>query len=166
MVEQNSQTTNYKVDYHDWVGFVTNTLHAPGSMVQENKRWENITLSALLNYQNTFAKYHNVAAMVGMTAEQETNKNLKLGRYKGPMYENSGIEDLNVFTNGDNNVANGGKSSWGLLSYLTRVSYNFDNRYSVEFLGRRDGSSSSLPHNVGRTSTLSLATGESLARNG
>jgi hypothetical protein len=68
MVEQNSQTTNYKVDYHDWVGFVTNTLHAPGSMVQENKRWENITLSALLNYQNTFAKYHNVAAMVGMTA--------------------------------------------------------------------------------------------------
>jgi hypothetical protein len=43
MVEQNSQTTNYKVDYHDWVGFVTNTLHAPGSMVQENKRWENIT---------------------------------------------------------------------------------------------------------------------------
>lgn len=118
MVEQNSQTTNYKVDYHDWVGFVTNTLHAPGSMVQENKRWENITLSALLNYQNTFAKYHNVAAMVGMTAEQETNKNLKLGRYKGPMYENSGIEDLNVFTNGDNNVANGGKSSWGLLSYL------------------------------------------------
>jgi TonB-linked SusC/RagA family outer membrane protein len=141
MVEQNSQTTNYKVDYHDWVGFVTNTLHAPGSMVQENKRWENITLSALLNYQNTFAKYHNVAAMVGMTAEQETNKNLKLGRYKGPMYENSGIEDLNVFTNGDNNVANGGKSSWGLLSYLTRVSYNFDNRYSVEFLGRRDGSS-------------------------
>ena len=141
MVEQNSQTTNYKVEYHDWVGFVTNTLHAPGSMVQENKRWENINLSALLNYQNTFAKYHNVAAMVGMTAEQETNKNLKLGRYKGPMYENSGIEDLNVFTNGDNNVANGGKSSWGLLSYLTRVSYNFDNRYSVEFLGRRDGSS-------------------------
>ena len=141
MVEQNSQTTNYKVEYHDWVGFVTNTLHAPGSMVQENKRWENINLSALLNYQNTFAKYHNVAAMVGMTAEQETNKNLKLGRYKGPMYENSGIEDLNVFTNGDNNVADGGKSSWGLLSYLTRVSYNFDNRYSVEFLGRRDGSS-------------------------
>lgn len=141
MVEQNSQTTKYKVDYHDWVGFVTNTKFAPGSMEQENKRWENITLSALLNYQNTFAKYHNVAAMLGMTAEQETNKNLKLGRYKGPMYENSGIEDMNVFTNGDNNVANGGKSSWGLLSYLTRVSYNFDNRYSVEFLGRRDGSS-------------------------
>lgn len=141
MVEQNSQTTKYKVQYYDWVGTETGNKQAPGSMTQENKRWENINLSALLNYQNTFAKYHNVAAMVGMTAEQETNKNLKLGRYKGPMYENAGIEDMNLFIGGDNNAANGGKSSWGLLSYLTRVSYNFDNRYSVEFLGRRDGSS-------------------------
>lgn len=141
MVEQNSQTTKYKVQYYDWIDTETGNKQAPGSMEQENKRWENINLSALLNYQNTFAKYHNVAAMVGITAEQETNKNMKMGRYKGPMYENAGIEDMNLFIGGDNNTANGGKSSWGLLSYLTRVSYNFDNRYSVEFLGRRDGSS-------------------------
>lgn len=141
MVEQNSQTTKYKVQYYDWVGTETGNKQAPGSMEQENKRWENINLSALLNYQNTFAKYHNVAAMVGITAEQETYKGMKMGRYKGPMYEGSGLEDMNVFIGGDNNTANGGKSSWGLLSYLTRVSYNFDNRYSVEFLGRRDGSS-------------------------
>lgn len=141
MVEQNSQTSKYKVQYYDWVGTETGNKQAPGSMYQENKRWENINLSALLNYQNTFAKYHNVAAMVGVTAEQETNKNIALGRYNGPMYENAGIEDMNLFIGGDNNAANGGKSSWGLLSYLTRVSYNFDNRYSVEFLGRRDGSS-------------------------
>lgn len=141
MVEQNSQTSKYKVQYYDWVGTETGNKQAPGSMTQDNKRWENINLSALLNYQNTFAKYHNVAAMIGITAEQETNKNISLGRYKGPMYENAGIEDMNLFIGGDNNAANGGKSSWGLLSYLTRVSYNFDNRYSVEFLGRRDGSS-------------------------
>ena len=141
LVEQNSQTTKYKVQYYDWAGTPTGNKQAPGSMTQDNKRWENITLSALLNYQNTFAKYHNVAAMVGITAEQETYKGISLGRYKGPMYENAGIEDMNLFIGGDNNAANGGKSSWGLLSYLTRVSYNFDNRYSVEFLGRRDGSS-------------------------
>lgn len=141
MVEQNSQTTKYKVQYYDWVGTETGNKQAPGSMEQENKRWENINLSALLNYQNTFAKVHNVSAMVGVTAEQETNKNMKMGRYKGPMYEGSGLEDMNVFISGDNNTANGGKSSWGLLSYLTRMSYNYDNRYSVEFLARRDGSS-------------------------
>ena len=141
MVEQNSQTTIYAVNYYDWAGNVTQTRNAPGSMTQDNKRWENINLSALLNYQNTFAKYHNVAAMVGVNAEQETNKNISLGRYKGPMFEGAGLEDMNLFVGGDNNSAGGGKSSWGLLSYLTRVSYNFDNRYSVEFLGRRDGSS-------------------------
>lgn len=141
LVEQNSQITKYKVNYYDWVGNVTQTKYAPGSMSQDNKRWENINLSALLNYQNTFAKYHNVAAMAGITAEQETNKNINLSRNKGPMYENAGIEDMNIFIGGDNNGANGGKSSWGLLSYITRLSYNFDNRYAVEFLGRRDGSS-------------------------
>lgn len=141
LVEQNSQITRYKVNYYDWVGNVTQTKYAPGSMSQDNKRWENINLSALLNYQNTFAKYHNVAAMAGITAEQETNKNINLSRNKGPMYENAGIEDMNIFIGGDNNGANGGKSSWGLLSYITRLSYNFDNRYAVEFLGRRDGSS-------------------------
>ena len=141
LVEQNSQITKYKVNYYDWVGNVTQTKYAPGSMSQDNKRWENINLSALLNYQNTFAKYHNVAAMAGITAEQETNKNINLSRNKGPMYENAGIEDMNIFIGGDNNGANGGKSSWGLLSYITRLSYNFDYRYAVEFLGRRDGSS-------------------------
>lgn len=141
LVEQNSQITRYKVNYYDWVGNVTQTKYAPGSMSQDNKRWENINLSALLNYQNTFAKYHNVAAMAGITAEQETNKNINLSRNKGPMYENAGIEDMNIFIGGDNNGANGGKSSWGLLSYITRLSYNFDNRYAIEFLGRRDGSS-------------------------
>lgn len=141
MVEENSQTTQYKVQYYDWVGTETGNKNAPGKMNQSNKRWENLNLSALLNYQNTFAKVHNVAAMVGMTAEQETYKGISLGRYKGPMYEGAGIEDMNLFIGGDNNAANGGKSSWGLVSYLTRMSYNYDNRYSVEFLGRRDGSS-------------------------
>lgn len=141
MVEQNSQTTKYKVQYYDWVGTETGNKNGPGSMTQENKRWENITLGASLNYHNTFAKYHNVAAMIGMTAEQETNKNLKLARNKGPLYENSGIEDMNMFQGGDNNTAEGGKSSWGLVSYLTRLEYDFDNRYAINFLGRRDGSS-------------------------
>lgn len=141
MVEENSQNTRYKVQYYDWEGNETGNKNAPGEMTQDNKRWENITLGAYLNYKNTFATYHNVAAMVGMTAEQETNKNLGLGRYKGPMYEGSGLEDLNVFIGGDNNRADGGKSSWGLVSYLTRLNYDFDNRYAIEFLARRDGSS-------------------------
>jgi TonB-linked SusC/RagA family outer membrane protein len=42
---------------------------------------------------------------------------------------------------GTNNGAGGGQSSWAFLSYITRLNYNYDNKYIVEFLGRRDGSS-------------------------
>lgn len=98
-------------------------------------------LSAMLNYKNTFANVHNVAAMLGMTAEQETYKGLSASRNKGPLFEGSGLEDLDMFQGGDNNGAGGGKNSWGLVSYITRLNYDYDNRYAVEFLGRRDGSS-------------------------
>ena len=141
MVEENSQHTYYKVQYYDWVGTPTGNKQGPGSMDQTNKRWENINLSAMLNYKNTFANVHNVSAMAGITAEQETYKGLYLQRSKGPLFEGSGLEDLDMFVSGDNNKANGGKSSWGLLSYITRLNYDYDNRYAIEFLGRRDGSS-------------------------
>ena len=141
MVEENSQHTYYKVQYYDWVGTPTGNKKSPGSMDQVNKRWENMNLSAMLNYKNTFAEVHNVAAMLGMTAEQETYKGLSASRNKGPLFEGSGLEDLDMFQGGDNNGAGGGKSSWGLVSYITRLNYDYDNRYAVEFLGRRDGSS-------------------------
>lgn len=141
MVEENSQHTYYKVQYYDWVGTPTGNKKSPGSMDQVNKRWENMNLSAMLNYKNTFANVHNVAAMLGMTAEQETYKALSASRNKGPLFEGSGLEDLDMFQGGDNNGAGGGKNSWGLVSYITRLNYDYDNRYAVEFLGRRDGSS-------------------------
>lgn len=141
MVEENTQHTYYKVQYYDWVGTPTGNKKSPGSMDQVNKRWENMNLSAMLNYKNTFANVHNVAAMLGMTAEQETYKGLSASRNKGPLFEGSGLEDLDMFQGGDNNGAGGGKNSWGLVSYITRLNYDYDNRYAVEFLGRRDGSS-------------------------
>lgn len=141
MVEENSQHTYYKVQYYDWVGTPTGNKKSPGSMDQVNKRWENMNLSAMLNYKNTFANVHNVAAMLGMTAEQETYKGLSASRNKGSLFEGSGLEDLDMFQGGDNNGAGGGKNSWGLVSYITRLNYDYDNRYAVEFLGRRDGSS-------------------------
>lgn len=141
MVEENSQHTYYKVQYYDWTGTPTGNKKSPGSMDQTNKRWENMNLSAMLNYKNTFAEVHHVAAMVGMTAEQETYKGLSASRNKGPIFEGAGLEDLNMFQGGDNNGASGGKSSWGLVSYISRLNYDYDNRYAIELLGRRDGSS-------------------------
>ena len=55
------------------------------------------------------------------------------------MYPGSGLTDLNVWITGDNNTAEGGQGSWGFVSYMGRLNYIYDDKYSVEVLGRRDG---------------------------
>ncbi len=140
-VQNYKSTTKYEVQYYDWVGTATGSKNGPGSISNSTDRWENINLGAYLNYQNTFAEHHNVNAMIGMTAEQETSKSLSAGRSNGPMYEGIDSPYLSMWTSGTNNSNNSGTSSWGLVSYLTRLGYDYDGRYAIEFLGRRDGSS-------------------------
>lgn len=48
---------------------------------------------------------------------------------------------MDVWVNGNNNEAYGGQNSWGLVSYLGRLNYTYADKYSIEILGRRDGSS-------------------------
>lgn len=130
-----------QVQYYDWVGTPTGNKQGPGSLKEEIKKWEAITLEGFINYQRTFAEFHNVSAMVGMTAEQEDYKKVGAVRKKGPIYPGSDLSDLDVWVSGDNNEASGGQSSWGFVSYMTRLNYDYAGKYLIEFLGRRDGSS-------------------------
>lgn len=141
LVQSNDQKTQNKIQYYDWVGTMTGNRQGPGSITETDKRWENITLGGFANYERTFAEKHNVFAMIGMTAEQETYKGITASRSQGPLYEDSGLADLDVWESGTNNGASGGQNSWGLVSYLTRLNYSYMDKYSVEFLARRDGSS-------------------------
>lgn len=140
-VEKNEQTQKNGVTYYDWVGTVYNTKQFPSSLSEKFNRWDNITLDGFINYSNTFAERHKVYAQFGMTAEQETNKAIFASRNKGEMFPGSGLKDLNVYIGGDNNGADGGQYSYGLVSYVTRLNYSYNDTYSVEFIGRRDGSS-------------------------
>ncbi len=140
-VESDASTSKYPVQYYDWVGTKTGNKQTPGSYSQTITKWDNITLGAFANYERSFRQVHNVSAMLGMTAEQETSRALSANRNNGPIYEDTFIDDMNMFVSSANNGNGGGKSSWGLVSYLTRLNYNYDNRYAIEFLARRDGSS-------------------------
>jgi TonB-linked SusC/RagA family outer membrane protein len=139
--EYNYQYQQNKVQYYDWVGTQTGNKRGPGSLRENTNRYDNLNLGAFLNYNQTFGGKHAVFAMLGVTGEQEKYKGITAARNLGPIYEGSGLKDLNVYVSGANNTANGGQSEWSLLSYLTRMNYAYDNRYSVEFLARRDGSS-------------------------
>lgn len=140
-VEKSFIEEKNEVQYYDWVGNETGNKQGPGSLKHEILKWENITLGGFLNYQRRFADLHEVSAMAGMTAEQEDYRKLGGKRNQGPLYPGSGLSDLDVWASGDNNEAYGGQSSWGFVSYMTRLNYGYNDRYLVEFLGRRDGSS-------------------------
>lgn len=140
-VEKNVQNQKNGVTYYDWVGTAYGNKQYPSSLSESFNRWDNITLDGFVNYSNTFAERHRVYAQLGMTAEQETNKAISASRNKGEMFPGSGLKDLNVYIGGDNNGAGGGQYSYGLVSYVTRLNYSYNDTYSLEFIGRRDGSS-------------------------
>lgn len=139
--EKNVQTQKNMIQYYDWEGNAQKNRQGPGSLKEEFSRWTNYNVGAFVNYNRVFNGIHNVSAMLGMTAEDEKCKKLSAERNKGPMYDGSGLSDLDVYVSSTSNKAGGGQNSWAFLSYVTRLSYGYKDKYLVDFLGRRDGSS-------------------------
>jgi TonB-linked SusC/RagA family outer membrane protein len=98
--------------------------------------------SAQADYNKTIATDHNIAVMVGSSAELSVTKTVSATRSQ-LQYE--GLYDLNTAispsTVSYTSLNSGGSSHWGLVSYFTRVNYDYKRKYLLEFLGRRDGSS-------------------------
>ncbi len=131
---------------YDWVGTVTHTENPNSLMEEVSTKWDSYTLGAFGYYNNKFGG-HQVDVMVGITGENEDYKNITAGRYKGEIYPGSGLFDLNVFSGGDNNKADGGSNSWAFMSYVADVRYAYNDTYLLSLLGRRDGSSKLTPEN-------------------
>jgi TonB-linked SusC/RagA family outer membrane protein len=144
-VQKDIQTLKTKIQYYDWADVPTSNRQSPGSLAEEMNKWENITLGAFANYERRFNEVHNVSAMLGVTSEQESYKKVTASRNMGPLYESSGLVDLETMISGTNNGAGGGQSEWAFLSYLTRLNYSYADKYLIELLGRRDGSSKLHP---------------------
>ena len=97
--------------------------------------WENT-----LTYINTFAEKHRVNLLVGYTNEWGKKENLGLtgrdfiGEASNLHYIDATLDKSK--TTGENNA-----TDYGLISYLGRAHYEFDNRYLITASIRRDGSS-------------------------
>nr|WP_299073655.1 TonB-dependent receptor [uncultured Allomuricauda sp.] len=104
-----------------------------------NERETYQTYGAFLNYSITQAK-HTVSAMVGLTAEKRDYQRL-FARRLG--LDDQGIYDLNVATGTQTNAGN--QENEGLYSTLSRINYDYDGKYLLELVGRRDGSSRFAP---------------------
>ncbi|RED95973.1 SusC/RagA family TonB-linked outer membrane protein [Marinoscillum furvescens] len=97
---------------------------------------------SFFNYEKSFDK-HNLKAMAGITADLQEDRNLYAER-KG--IQNQGVYDINVAPVDAVSTA-GGQSHWGLLSYVSKFNYDYNGKYLLELVGRRDGSSRFSPEN-------------------
>ncbi|MDA3853762.1 MAG: SusC/RagA family TonB-linked outer membrane protein, partial [Bacteroidales bacterium] len=108
-------------------------------VVQDNNQKETyLNNQLLLNYDNIFAKSHNVSGMLGVSSESSTWTNFQAKKIGVPGNENG------VLSNGeltDEAGTNGSGGTWGINSLFGRVNYGYDDRYLFEVNFRYDQSS-------------------------
>ncbi len=95
----------------------------------------NYSIDQLLTYRTSFGLNHDVTALVGFSAQEETVKGIMAS---GDEYSNDIIRNLNVATRTD---VGSSEASWGLLAYFGRINYTYRDRYLLSGTYRREGSS-------------------------
>lgn len=91
-----------------------------------------------LNYNHTFGKKHSVTALIGREVWESAYDGIQAST-KGFTAGNT-IQTLGLGTQA-NNILGEPKGSTVMESYLARVIYTFDNKYSITATDRRDRSS-------------------------
>ena len=133
---KNARTTQYTL--YDWDNNVKWEKPSQSSTqidIDESRVFfQNHVVQA--NFERSIQK-HNFGAMVGTVLEKtQTNK-------FGLLRKNMASPDLDDIDTGDKTTweNSGGSSAVGLVSYISRLTYDYNSIYILEALGRRDGSS-------------------------
>nr|WP_288837407.1 TonB-dependent receptor [uncultured Flavobacterium sp.] len=138
------------VQLYDWYGNPSVEKLASTVQSTSNVGYRSSTYNSLyqyyegrLKYDKTFKELHNLSAMVGMTAEKTQVNTLSASRV---FFTDLGVHDLNAADGTQTGLGNaGGKSHNGQYAYISRLGYNYDEKYIVEVTGRLDGSSKFAP---------------------
>jgi TonB-linked SusC/RagA family outer membrane protein len=118
--------------------FRTNNLFNRGQI--RNSEQYTWVAENILTYEKVFAEKHKVS-FTGLFSAQQT-KSFSTQTFQDHItanfigYYNLGLSDPEGQT-----ILSGDESTRGLLSYMGRVNYSFDDRYMLTFTYRRDGSS-------------------------
>ena len=129
--------TNTRNEYYNrWVA--EGIAPTNGYGVQADNYYESTTLESMLKFNKTFAKIHQVDAVLAWTYENATygGKTMSAKGFPNDLTEEN---DMNAALNQDRNTSSKGASS--LMSYLGRINYVLLDRYIVTGSFRRDGSS-------------------------
>ncbi len=119
-----------------YISSIQNVQNSNLSVTEERQvNWLN---ENTLSYNADFGR-HSVDAVTGVTFQEYVFESLGGSRQNFPgddptfYYLDAGDSDSQTNFNASN--------SWGMISYLARVNYQYDNRYLLTLTFRRDGSS-------------------------
>lgn len=113
-------------------------INSPNSLTQTEINMFNWDWYNTLNYQHSFNKVHNISLIGGMEAIKNTDKYMTATDRDFP----DQLSNFRYLGNGlgvKNNYS--GQTTWSLLSYFGKASYNYKSKYFVEAVVRSDGSS-------------------------
>ena len=131
------------------------TLHGTASDTRSDDM--RMIYDNILTWNKTFDR-HNLEVMAGTSATTSVWEQLSGSRTYFSSTNNNAIPNLNGGNNGGVRGQGYGKSEWSIMSYLARVSYNYDSKYLVTANFRADGSSKLAPgHRWGYFPSFSAA---------
>lgn len=119
--------------------YLNNNWISPGNMGSGQSMNESYTFqnSNILNFHKRFNDVHDL--VVTLVAENTTNKTSGFSANgSGLTTTSNGYYNLGLNVN--QNISSS-YSNWGILSYMTRLEYGYNDRYLVTATARRDGSS-------------------------
>ena len=128
-----------------------------GNVNEYRTTYEKMVTSTTANYTGTFDK-HTVGTMVGFEAEKNKTD------YVRATGSNLAVSTIHTVSTAGTQTSAG--YSWGnsMVSVLSKLDYNYDERYFISGSYRRDGSSRLASRNVGETSGQWQERGTSCAR--
>ncbi|HYC30087.1 MAG TPA: SusC/RagA family TonB-linked outer membrane protein, partial [Chitinophagaceae bacterium] len=109
------------------------------ALVNNGEAWD-YTVENLLYYDKTIAGKHRINFTALYSVQESRSHNTQVS--KDSITEDF-VQFYNLAQSSPTPAANvtGTESSWGLLSYMARVNYSFDDRYMATITARVDGSS-------------------------
>jgi len=125
------------------VGIGSSTPTTPSTAGVSNSQTYHWTIENLLTYDWTFAKKHNLNVVALYSAEQNKFNSSSMSARDIPT---DAFQFYNLGqANGEVTIGNGNYSLTGLMSYMGRLMYSYDDRYMISATLRSDASSRLAP---------------------
>lgn len=131
------------------VGIGSSTATTPSTAEVNNSQTYHWTLENLLTYDRTFAKKHtlNVVALYSAERNKFNSSNMSAKDIPSDAFQ---FYNLGQAT-GEIRIGEGEYRLAGIVSYMGRAMYSYDDRYMISATVRSDGSSRLAPGNKWRT---------------